>query len=121
MSKPSRDIYLPPGNVIAATSITLHKRTKFDEFSKYLCAVLEQVKAWREHGSLLYYDFDGMNPDYFTLSIWSDNRAMREFGQSEAHQRAVAQAPNLGIVAVKYWTANKVPEWKEVKQKFSED
>ncbi len=100
--------------VINITSIRIRSLWKFFELSYNGLLISRQTKT---QPGFIRLKNTGFGYDHYTLSVWKDQKSLREFARSGAHLEAMKKSAALATEIRTYsYESDQLPDWKEVKQ-----
>ncbi len=100
--------------IINVTSIRLRSLWKFFALSYNGMMIVKQT---RSQPGFIRMKNTGFGYDHYTLSVWEDQKSLREFAKSGAHLDAMKKSALLATeIRTFSYESDRIPDWKEVKQ-----
>lgn len=103
---------------VTVTYIKLKSPFKLFAFLKHVFNIMSQLK---ESGAKSYRT-TGVLTKHYTVSLWKDEKSMKKFARSGAHQKAMKAAKNLAEdIKVYTYKSDKLPDWTKAKRLLNDN
>lgn len=98
---------------VTVTYLKLKSPFKLFTFLKHVYRIMAQLKESEAKS----YRTSGFLINHYTVSLWLDEKSLKKFARSGAHQKALKDAKNIArIVKVYTYKSDKLPDWTKAKR-----
>lgn len=98
---------------VTITYLKLKSPFKLFAFLKHVYNIMDQLKK----SNAKSYRTSGVLMKHYTLSMWPDEKSLKKFARSGAHQKAVKAAAELSSeVKVYTYKSDQLPDWTKAKR-----
>lgn len=98
---------------VTVTYLKLKSPFKLLAFLKHVFNIMAQLKE----SNAKSYRTSGFLINHYTVSLWPDEKSLKKFARSGAHQKAIKDAKNIAsTVKVYTYKSDKLPDWTKAKR-----
>lgn len=103
---------------VTITYLKLKSPLKLPKFLKHVYNILAQLKS----SDVKSFRTSGVLVNHYTVSLWSDEKSMKKFARSGAHQKAMKDVKNIATeVKVYTYKSDRLPDWTKAKRLLNDN
>lgn len=103
---------------VTITFLRLKSPLKLFAFLKHVFNIMEQLKT----SGAKKYTTKGKFMNHYTVSLWPDEKSLKKFARSGAHQKAMKDINNIASeVKVYTYKSDTLPSWTKAKRLLNDN
>ncbi len=103
---------------VTVTYLKLKSPFKLPAFLKHVYNIIAQLKE----SDAKKYRTTGVLTKHYTVSLWPDEKALKKFARSGAHQKAMKDVNNIASeVKVYTYKSDRLPDWTKAKRLLNDN